>query len=115
MAYGRSEVRFWVDDERNAPDDSWSVSRTSKEAIKRIGIAAHYSGRLEEISLDHDLGGDDTGMKVLNWMIEHEVWPEELTIHTSNREARDRMLLAADVEAPEWVKISVIYDHLRRG
>lgn len=114
MAYGWSEMRFWIDDERDAPDDSWSVSRTSREAIKRIGIAAHYSARLEEVSLDHDLGGDDTGFIVLDWIVEHKVWPEELTIHTSNRPARERMLATANVEAPEWVKISVIYDHLRK-
>ena len=70
---------------------------------------------IDEVSLDHDLGGDDTGMKVLDWMIEHGVWPAELTIHTSNPPARKQMLAAANAEGPPEMKISVIYDHLRRG
>lgn len=118
-------MKIWVDDERPMPWDSnsipWHVhARTSAEAIdwletwRRNNVARGRAlgNGIDEVSLDHDLGGDDTGMKVLNWMIEHEVWPEELTIHTSNPPARKQMLAAANAEAPEWVKISVIYDHL---
>lgn len=70
---------------------------------------------LDEVSLDHDLGGDDTGFIVLDWMIEHEVWPAELTIHTSNPPARKQMLAAANAEGPPEMKISVIYDHLDKS
>ncbi len=102
----------------------WHVhATTSKEAIDWLETWRRNNAKrdrplgsgIDEVSLDHDLGGDDTGMKVLNWMIEHEVWPAELTIHTSNPPARRQMLAAANAEAPDWVQISVIYDHLSKN
>ena len=108
-------MKIWLDDERPAPDDGWSLAKTSKQAIKSIQFGLGYSAILEEVSLDHDLGGEDTGFKVLDWMIENHVWPKVLTIHTSNRPARERMLMAANAEAPEDVEIFVIYDHLDKN
>lgn len=113
-------MKIWLDDERSIPDSEWTLARSSRMAIELMrrwqeGYASHQGYvRLDEVSLDHDLGGDDTGFIVLNWMVEHNVWPRELTIHTSNRPARERMLATANSEAPDWVQISVIYDHLRK-
>lgn len=114
--------KLWVDDERPAPDESWDVAKTADEAIKwlygyrirNIDNGYDPSFMIYEVSLDHDLGGDDTGFKVLDWMIEHNVWPKILTIHTSNPPARQRMLAAANAEAPPYVEIYVIYDHLSK-
>jgi len=112
-----NSLKLWVDDERPAPDDSWVHAKTSESAISHLYMAGvpAIMDDIEEISLDHDLGGDDTGFKVLDWMISWDCWPKELTIHTSNRAARERMLAAANAEAPEWVNISIIYDHLRKA
>lgn len=119
-------MRIWLDDERPMPWDSnnipWHVhARTSAEAIdwletwrRNNAVRDRPLGRgIDEVSLDHDLGGDDTGMKVLDWMVEHNVWPHNLTIHTSNPPARKRMLATANAEAPASVGIYVITDHLR--
>lgn len=106
-------MKLWVDDERPAPD-GFVRAETSNNAILFLAVSANSGFYWDEVSLDHDLGGDDTGMKVLDWMIEYKVWPTELTIHTSNPPARKQMLAAANAEAPEWVKISVIYDHLNK-
>ena len=52
-------MKLFVDDIRNAPDDTWHVARTALEAIRAI---ARYD--FEVISLDHDIshqvsiGGD---------------------------------------------------------
>lgn len=117
-------MKLWVDDLRAMPWDSnvlWHIhAKTSSEAIdwmkswscNNADRGRPVGANIEEVSLDHDLGGDDTGFKVLDWMIDHQVWPQVLTIHTSNRPARERMLAAANAEAPEWVNIFVIYDHL---
>lgn len=43
-------MKLWVDDIRNAPDDTWHVARTALEAIRAI---ARYD--FEVISLDHDI------------------------------------------------------------
>ena len=45
--------KLWVDDERQAPDDSWIVARTVNEACRLIA-----SQHMTEISLDHDDGVD---------------------------------------------------------
>ena len=97
-------MKLWVDDERPAPGPptEWVTCKTSAEAIK-----AMMSRFFDEISLDHDLGGDDTGMKVLEAMILEQRWPQVLTIHTANPPARAQMLLAANAEAPEWVAIFI--------
>lgn len=104
-------MKLWVDDERPAPDQSWTVARTSAEAISKLFLMG-VTLQVDEISLDHDLGGDDTGFKVLDHLIKYDNWPDVLTIHTSNPPARKRMLAAANAEAPAWVEIFVITDHL---
>lgn len=100
-------MKLWVDDERPMPDNTWRQAWSSDEAI--LHLLQNWGSRLEEISLDHDLGAEDTGFIVLDWMIENSAWPKVLTIHTANPPARKRMLAAANAEAPEWVEINVIH------
>jgi hypothetical protein len=55
-----------IDDERIFPfshEDDVTYARTSAEAIHHLAI-----GTWDEVWFDHDLGGDDTGMKVVEWM-----------------------------------------------
>jgi hypothetical protein len=98
-------MKLWVDDERPAPDDTWLRAYTSDEAI--LLLLEHSVNPIEEVSLDHDLGGEDTGMEVLDFIIDIRIWPRTLTIHTANPPARKQMLLAANAEAPDWVDIYV--------
>lgn len=109
-------MKLWVDDERPAPDGTWTVAKDSATAISHLymlGTPA-VNGTLEEVSLDHDLGGEDTGFKVLDWMVQWGYWPKVLTIHTSNPPARKRMLQTANHEGPADMDIYVIVDHLRK-
>lgn len=102
-------MKLWVDDERQPPEDGthWWWAINSEVAIHDLRYSVNFGETLVEVSLDHDLGGEDTGMKVLDWMIENGVWPQFLTIHTANPPARKRMLAAASAEAPDWVDIYV--------
>jgi hypothetical protein len=104
-------MKIWVDDERPAPDETWTLAENSIEACFILAAAHALIDRaaIQEISLDHDLGGDDTGMKVLDFMIEHSIWPKVLTIHTSNPPARGQMLRAANAEAPASTEIFIRY------
>ena len=82
-------MRLWVDDVRPAPD-GWEWCKTSAEAI--LFLKNWY---VDIISLDHDLGGNDTGYKVLVY-IEYQVAIEGesapmIEIHTANPVARERM------------------------
>lgn len=64
--------RLFIDDEREAnlkDDDVMVLARTSKEAIDYM-VAL---GCPEYISFDHDLGGDDTALKIVKWMIDTDI------------------------------------------
>jgi hypothetical protein len=102
-------IRVWVDDERHSPVE-WTghdvyMATTSIQAINIIRALNESGEEIEEISLDHDLGGDDTGMKVLDWIIEEGIWPNVMTVHTANPPARSRMIQAIHAEAPFGVTI----------
>ena len=43
-------MKLWVDDIRNAPDETWTVARTINAAINALKMF-----EFEEISLDHDI------------------------------------------------------------
>ena len=107
-------MKIWLDDERPAPE-GFIHHRSSEEMIRFLRKVAHYDtvlgvdSNFEEFSLDHDLGGDDTGMRVIAYLTDTATWPKMLTIHTMNPVARDNMIRAVNAEAPEWVDIYVIY------
>jgi len=87
-------MKLWVDDKREAPP-GWVRSYNSKEAIDFL---KGFWEEVEYISLDHDLGGDDTGMKVLIYIeymvaIEQYVAPT-ISVHSANPVGKERMMQA---------------------
>lgn len=58
--------KLFIDDERFPVQDDWVIVRSSEEAINYV--RAH--GFPNEISFDHDLGGEDTSMKFIWWFID---------------------------------------------
>lgn len=58
--------KLFIDDERDPVTDDWIVARSSAEAI---AIMTEH-GMPNEIAFDHDLGGDDTSIRILGWMVE---------------------------------------------
>jgi hypothetical protein len=60
-------------------------SRTSAEAIEWLIKRGH---ECETISLDHDLGGEDTTRPVVLWMCEN-ICPKDIRVHTANPVGRD--------------------------
>lgn len=95
-------MKLYVDDIRNAPDESWTVARTVGAAIKAIAM---FGNSITDISLDHDISHqvtigdlsrpypcDETFMPVadyiaLKWNMEtHPGSPivPLVTLHTSN-------------------------------
>lgn len=95
-------MKLWVDDIRNAPDDTWHVARTALEAIRAI---ARYD--FEVISLDHDISHQigmgelsrpypcpETFASVAYYLAErYDVRPNvpHVILHTSNQVAGDEM------------------------
>jgi NAD+-processing family protein with receiver domain len=79
--------KLFIDDIRNPDDDSWVIARTSDEAIELV----EQRGIPQIISFDHDLGGDDTSMRFLGWMVSRIIeknltLPREFcyTVHSMN-------------------------------
>lgn len=90
-------MRLYLDDERPCPK-GWVLVKTAEEAILMLD-----GERVEEISLDHDLGDQDhdqewTGYTVLLHIESKVVWDENyhapvIHIHTANTSARKKMEL----------------------
>lgn len=72
-------MNLWVDDLRQPPDDTWRWVTTSSEAIRCLQDAC-----VQTLSLDHDLGGEDTTRPVVLHMCMEDVWPEAIYVHSQN-------------------------------
>ena len=82
-------MRIWVDDIRTPPL-GWVWCKTSEQALITLKEtkARFDSGlkhvRIDIMSLDHDLGGDDTTRPIVLWMCENEYWPTDVVVHSAN-------------------------------
>lgn len=85
-------MKVYLDDERPTPA-GWVGVRWPEEAIALL-----KTGRVVELSLDHDLGDDDrgTGYDVILWIEEAVVTagftPPLISVHSANASARQKML-----------------------
>lgn len=86
-------MKVYLDDERQTPA-GWTRVYWPDEAIALL-----QTGKVEEISLDHDLGDDDrgTGYDVVKWIEEQVVTcgfvPPVIRVHSANVSARTKMEL----------------------
>ena len=75
---------------RQPPDSSWILVQRSEDVIELLWSAkvlAEAGGTpdlIEVMSLDHDLGGDDTTRPIVLWMCENEFWPAKVVVHSAN-------------------------------
>ena len=106
------ELRVWLDDlldERAAPD-GWVQVTTAPAAIALL-----ETGRVVELSLDHDLGDDELagkGVHVVDHIAEQQVvasrdlWPGDgITIHSANPDGRDQMARTIERYAGELYRV----------
>lgn len=81
-------MRLYIDDIRNPKGDFDKITRNSEETINYL---LRY-GCPDFISFDHDLGGDDTSIIIIKWMVEMdldmsgEFIPDNFTfnVHSAN-------------------------------
>ena len=84
-------MKLFLDDERTPPE-GWTLVRWPDEVINQL-----KTGKVIEISLDHDLGDDErgTGYDVLVWIEKMVILegfkPPKIKIHTANISARQKM------------------------
>jgi hypothetical protein len=95
-------MNLWVDDLRPPPDsrpspynlgetisDGWWWAKNSKAAIDWLRYRKQMKIPVDVISLDHDLGADDTTRPIVLWMCEQEFWPDQVRVHTANPVGRE--------------------------
>lgn len=103
-------MNLWHDDLR-LPPDGWVWARTNDDAKKML-----KTGAVEAISLDHDMGlhevdpaiaerddqsgythyvghAEDNGLRLVEWMVENQLVPPVVTIHSWNVDGAKRMYL----------------------
>jgi hypothetical protein len=85
-------MKLWVDDLRTPPDDTWRWAKTSKVADSMLRRWKMNGVQVDVVSLDHDLGGDDTTRPLVLWMCETGFWPVEVRVHSANPVGRDWLL-----------------------
>lgn len=92
-------MKIWLDDERPFPDESWTWVFTAQQAIDFL-----KTGEVKEISLDHDLGDEEScgnGYQVICFIEEQVITNESFSvpvihIHTANPVARKKMQQCLD-------------------
>ncbi len=78
-------MKLWVDDLRDAPDESWTVVRKVQSVINALSLF-----ECDEISLDHDIENrpdDETFFPVAQYiglMYENTHFKPKITIHSIN-------------------------------
>lgn len=94
-------MKLWVDDERPAPR-GWRRARTVAQALKLLD-----TGKISEISLDHDLGENERTGYFLAALIEERAHDGQLRrlvwhIHSANPVGRKKMLMALQSADRLW-------------
>lgn len=90
-------MKLYLDDIRDTPE-GWERAYTAAECITML-----ETGKVEELSLDHDLGDNSAdGYSVLTWL-ENKVMedaafvvPTSMKVHSSNPSGAFRMRAAID-------------------
>ena len=81
-------MKIWVDDVREPPE-GWRWFTRSEDVIAWLTydlslVRMGFEPDTRAMSLDHDLGGDDTTRPIVLWMCEHDFWPNEVYVHSAN-------------------------------
>lgn len=80
-------TRLWLDDVRRPTSDDWTWALSVADAIEIL-----KTGTVVEASLDNDLHPfERDGLEVVEWMIDHQVFPRLVRVHTDNDQASSMM------------------------
>lgn len=99
------KVKIWLDDERPAPE-GWTHVKTYEEFC---AVVKDKFSLIEEMSLDHDLGQDKTGLHCLSWLLNEKISAgdyklPDITVHSQNPVGRKNMLQAI-TSFHRWVEL----------
>jgi hypothetical protein len=81
--------KLFLDDLRDPPFSGFVIARSTSEA-KQLVVE---KGPPSSMSLDHDLGGDDTAMVFLKWLSENYFdSPPGFQVHSANPVGADNIV-----------------------
>lgn len=99
-------MKIFLDDIRSIPN-GFEGARGYDDFVR---IYSQNKGKVEEISLDHDLGELKTGYSVCLWLVENDAFEglKKITIHTANPVGSKNMAQLLDRYAPKEVEIYIL-------
>ncbi len=90
-------MRLFVDDTREFPDSRFQCCRTAAQAKMFLSIM-----KFEFITLDYNLGhGEETGLDILMWIKENNIYVPEINIHSNHIVGKERMREYAEENFPD--------------
>jgi molecular chaperone DnaK (HSP70) len=99
-------MRLWIDDLRDPPDDTWIWAKTSTEALHALATR-----QVTEVSFDHDLGGDDTTMRVANYIerlaAQGRRAPPKWSVHSANPVGKENLIRTLSSAERLWIKVTI--------
>ena len=93
-------MKLYVDDIRDAPDETWTLARDYDDAIHCL-----REFEIDVISLDHDLGDGESGYDIAKAIIVENRWPSVIMCHSMNPVGRMNIVSILERYAPEGVTI----------
>jgi hypothetical protein len=98
---GARRIWLWLDDVRPAPSAEWTPVDNVMDAIELLS-----TGLVERVSLDHDLGAEETGYDVALYIecCAHDgsLPPLHWQVHSSNPCGRESMVAALRKADEYW-------------
>ncbi len=89
-------MRLFVDDTRKFPERGYICCRDVDSAVKFLKLM-----KFEHISLDYSLGSGKTGLDILIWMKENDVYVPEINIHSNHVLGIEKMEKYCEENFPE--------------
>ena len=94
-------ISIYLDDLRQPKYNFMHIARNYEDCIDLL-----ENNKVQILSLDHDLGGESkTGYDVCKYIVQYDLWPEEIYMHSMNPVGRDNMYKLLDRYRPESVKL----------
>ncbi|MFB7813825.1 cyclic-phosphate processing receiver domain-containing protein [Paenibacillus chitinolyticus] len=93
------KIHVFLDDQRRCPA-GFTLARNVEECRLLL-----QDCEVDILSLDYDLGWDESGWDIVAWMIGTSTFPARIYLHTSSLEGRNRMYQALYASVPSTTSL----------
>lgn len=97
-------INVFLDDMRVCPNN-FTLVKSVKKCIRML-----ETEEINVLSLDHDLGHNvPTGYDLCKWIVEHNIYPKIIYIHSSNPVGVNNMIQLLTRYAPKDITIKKVF------